>query len=444
MQDDSVRVVLQAARRAAQAADAPLLLAVSGGLDSMALLAAMATVARPRIAAVATFDHGTGPAARHASAHVVQVAESLGLRVVAGHAPAAERTRNGGRGGGGREATWRRERHDFLRDAARPLGARIVVAHTEDDQIETVLMRLMRGSGARGLAGLLAPNGPLRPFLGVRRATLAEYLGTTGHRWVEDPSNASREFLRNRLRHDLLPALRGVQPSIDDVLLETGRRAAAWRVALEQLVDDTIPFHLYPEGGVDVASAELASYDRDSLAVLWSAIAGRAGLALDRRGTQRLATFTISGRASGAVPLSAGWRVEARRGVYQLRREGAHGMAPAALPDEGTIEWGAFRFRVAGEMSDDEGWNAALPAGVVPTVRAWGAGDRLEAAGGQPRRRVKRYLSDAGLRGSDRAGWPVVVAGQDVVWIPGVRRSDAATARSGGPVRHYVCERIDR
>jgi tRNA(Ile)-lysidine synthase len=438
MQDDSVRVVLQAARSAAQAADAPLLLAVSGGLDSMALLAAMATVARPRIAAVATFDHVTGPAALRASAHVVRVTESLGLPVVAGRAPVAERVR------GGREATWRRARHEFLRDAARQHGARIVIAHTEDDQIETVLMRLMRGSGTRGLAGLLAPHGALRPFLGVRRATLAEYLGTTGHRWVEDPSNASSEFLRNRVRHDLLPALRRVQPRIDDVLLETGRRAAAWRTAVEQLVDDAIPFELHPDGSLGVASAELAGYDRDSLAVLWSALAGRVGLALDRRGTRRLAAFTTSRRASGAMPLSAGWGVEARRGVYFLRRAGVPVAGPASLPDEGTMEWGAFRFRVTGEMLADGGWNAALPLGVVPTVRVWGAGDRLEAAGGQPRRRVKRYLSDAGLRGSDRAGWPVVVAGQDVVWIPGVRRSDAATARSGGPVRHYVCERIDR
>jgi len=78
-------------------------------------------------------------------------------------------------------------------------------------------------------------------------------------------------------------------------------------------------------------------------------------------------------------------------------------------------------------------------------VRAWQAGDRLASAGRQPRRRVTRYLSEAGVHGSERLAWPVVVgdaAGGDVVWIPGVRRADAATERSGRPVRHYVCERI--
>src|SRR5476651_1280736 len=116
MLDDSARVVLQAARRAARAADAPLLLAVSGGLDSMALLAAMADVARPRIAAVATFDHGTGPSAARAAAHVAEIAHALALPVVTGRAALA------GRIAGGREAAWRRSRHDFLREAARPAG----------------------------------------------------------------------------------------------------------------------------------------------------------------------------------------------------------------------------------------------------------------------------------------------------------------------------------
>jgi tRNA(Ile)-lysidine synthase len=320
----------------------------------------------------------------------------------------------------------------------------VTTAHTEDDQIETVLMRLMRGSGARGLAGLLAPNGPLRPFVGLRRETLRRYLATTGHGWVEDPSNARREFQRNRVRHDLLPALRRVQPAIDEQLLDTGRRAAAWRAEMERVVDDGVPFERRAGGGLRIPSAELAGYDADSLAVLWSSLAGRAGLALDRRGTERLAAFTISERRRGSIPLSAGWHVEARGDDYLLGRDAAPAQAPAPLPDAGALEWGGFRFRVVAVPSLASWWTAELPLGQRATVRAWGAGDRLEATGSQPRRRVKRYLSDAGLRGSDRAGWPVVVAGDDVVWIPGVRRSNAPIAPSGGQVRHYVCERINR
>ena len=439
-----MRVVLRAARHAARATDAPLLLAVSGGLDSMALLAAMASVARARIASVATFHHGTGLAASRAATHVARVAGALGLPVVMGHAGGDERPH------GGREASWRRARHDFLRATARALGARIVTAHTEDDQIETVLMRVMRGSGARGLAGLRAEGGPVRPFVEIRRAVLERYIHGTGHDWVEDPSNASRAFLRNRVRHDLLPALRRVQPRIDDILLRTGRRAGEWRASVERFVDERVSFTLRRDGGLGVASTELAGYDRDSLGVLWSALAGRAGVALDRRGIERLAAFTASGARQGSIPLPAGWCVEARAEGYLLRRDDSCFASPVRLPDDGAVRWGRFRFRVtpAAPAEAGEGWAATFAAvagdGDRPTVRAWAAGDRLAPAAGQGRRRVKRYLSDAGLHGTDRAGWPVVVAGDDVVWIPGVRRSDAATVRSGGPVRHYVCERIDR
>jgi tRNA(Ile)-lysidine synthase len=437
MHHDPARAVLQAARRAAREADAPLLLAVSGGLDSMTLLQAMAAVGRARIAAVATFDHGTGPAATRAAGLVASRAGELGLPVVVGRAAAHDSPE-------GLEDAWRRERYRFLRESANGLGARIVTAHTEDDQVETVLMRVLRGSGARGLAALYAPSELVRPFLGLRRAALERYAEEAGVRWLDDPSNESRAFLRNRLRHDLLPALRTVSPGIDRDLLDAAREAARWRAEVEAHVDGQLRPEPMHGGGLVVASSELAGYDRDSLAVLWGALAGRAGLALDRRGTHRLAEFTISRPRTGTMPLSGGWSLEARRDRYLLHQPVKDGGAPVVLPAQGSVHWGRFRFWV-GERDDERGaWSASLPEGMDGLVRQWSAGDRLASSKGQPRRRVKRYLSEAGVSGTDRAAWPVVVAGEDVVWIPGVRRSDAATERSGRPVRYYVCERIDR
>jgi tRNA(Ile)-lysidine synthetase-like protein len=186
--------------------------------------------------------------------------------------------------------------------------------------------------------------------------------------------------------------------------------------------------------------------------VIWPALAGRAGLALDRRGTRRLASFTTTSRR-GSIPLSGGWRAEATAERYVLRRRPVEEVREMPLPSTGAMRWGSFRFRLddgtAGAPAEissvrSDAWTACLPAESTARVRPWSAGDRLTTSGGQRPRRVKRYLSDAGVRGLDRAGWPVVVAGDDVIWIPGVRRSDAATARSGRPVRHYVCERIDR
>lgn len=438
MHHDSARAVHDAARRAAESADTPLLLAVSGGLDSMALMSGMSTVASDRIAAVATFDHGTGAAAREAVRHVTEQAIARGLEVVVGHMD------SGASKSEGREASWREARHSFLRQTASRLGARITTAHTEDDQIETVLMRIMRGSGARGIAGLYADGPIVRPFVEVRRSVLEYYLESVQLGWIEDPSNASAEFTRNRMRRDLLPAMRSADPSVDTWVLSLAQRAATLRRDVEAFVSATVRPQLTVQGRLVVASRELAGYDRDSLSVLWSSLAGRAGLALDRRGTRRIAEFTISQPRSGSIPLAGGWSLEATRDAYILSKPVAMSCAPAtSLPRQGSLDWGGFRFRVSSTAEYDSPWAAAL-ACTGGVVRAWRAGDRLEPAAGQRRRRVTRYFSDAGMPGGERTGWPVVVVGDDVLWIPGVRRSDAATDRSGRPVRHYVCERIDR
>lgn len=444
MADHAAEAVLDAARRLARETGAPLLLAVSGGLDSMTLLSAVLRVASDRVAGVATFDHGTGAFATRAAKHVTSVARAAGVRVIRGRLDARSPMPDG------REAGWRMARYRFLRAVAKEAGALVVTAHSMDDQVETVLMRVMRGSGARGLAGLYARSDLLRPFLGVRRHDLERYARVERVAWVEDPSNASPQFARNRIRHDILPALRRVDPAIDEAMLSLAASAAEWRTHIDALVDVALEPTVH-RGQVIVASKKLADYDRVAVPILWSSLAARVGLALDHRGTRRVAEFTMKGPRTGSIPLAGGWSVEATRDVYILGRSGGCAkQPPAVLPvnEQGCLEWGRFRFRLtsparatADALSPWSAWICAESDGLV---RAWNAGDRLEPAGGQPRRRVTRYLSDVGVHGRDRAGWPVVIAGEDVVWIPGVRRSDAATDRSGRPVRHYICERIDR
>jgi tRNA(Ile)-lysidine synthase len=298
----------------------------------------------------------------------------------------------------------------------------------------------MRGAGARGLAGLAVPGPFARPFLDVDRAMLERYAGEQGITWVEDPSNARLDFLRNRVRLELLPALRRVDPTIDEAILAIGEGAARWRAEFEALVDVAVPHRRTGEHTIVVAAPELRAYERNSLSVLWGALAGRVGLALDRRGTTRCAAFTMKRSRNGSIPLSGGWELEAVRDELVLRRVAPAAVGESMLPDEGALTWGAFRFSVGRRPADDE-WSAELAAETPVVVRRWQAGDRLAPSRGQGRRRVTRYLSDAHIGGSDRAGWPVVVQGEEVVWIPGVRRSDAATVRSGRPTRHFVCER---
>ena len=430
---ESVTEVVHRAIADASSRPAPLVLAVSGGLDSMVMLEAFATVAREMIGAVATFDHGTGPHARRAAALVERRGRALAVPVVVGRATECLHG----------EAAWREARWRFLRRAAADADGTIVTAHTDDDHLETVAMRILRGAGARGLAGLLAPADIERPFLALSRATLERYARAHGVRSVVDPSNASRAFLRNRVRLDLLPALRRAHPGIDDELRAVARRSADWRAELERALGE-VDARITAAGTLRVAAASLAGYDRESLRVVWPALAARVGARLDRRGTHRLAEFTMSCR-QGAIPLSGGWEVARYREALVVRR----GAATEAweCPLEGVTDVGRFRFhpvQVVSHARSPDPWLAALPADVPLVVRAWRAGDRMRVAGAAAPRRVKRFLSDARIAGPERIDWPVVVAGDQVLWIPGVRRSDAATARSGRPTVHYHCDRLDR
>src|SRR5688572_1437162 len=206
-----------------------VVLAVSGGLDSMVLLDAVAANFRGPHSGilVATFDHRTGPAASRAVKAVQKRCASMGIECVTGLASATH----------SREHEWREERWKFLRATAANFKAPVVTAHTLDDQIETVFMRILRDAGPRGLAGLYAESDVLRPFLGLRRRDLEVYAAEKRIRHVDDPSNESRTFLRNRVRHDLLPAMTRLRPSFPDQLLTIAGMSAAWRADMAAAIE---------------------------------------------------------------------------------------------------------------------------------------------------------------------------------------------------------------
>lgn len=409
----------------------PVVLAVSGGLDSMALLHLVAACgAAQQVMGVATFDHGTGSAATRSVALVQREARRLGLTVDVGHgtSPATE-------------AAWRAARWTFLRDVAARRGARVATAHTLDDQIETVCMRILRGSGARGLAGLLAEGDVVRPLLDVSRSALADWVRGRGIPFVDDPSNRSRAHLRNRVRLDLLPAIDKVRPAFRDELRAVGRSAARWREEVEAVAAAFSISASREE--LTVSRAALEPFDREGLGVLWPALAGRAGIVLDRRGTDRLTAFTTPGARTGArIQLAGGIEVLARRTAWLVRKTPESHESATPLAD-GT-QLGGWRFvqepTPRGDLGDDD-TRADLPADLPLVVRPWQAGDRMRRDAGSGPRRVKRFFGDAGIAGPERVGWPVVLAGDEIVWIPGVSRSDAATVRSGRPAVRYVCER---
>ncbi len=204
-----------------------LLLAVSGGNDSLVMLHLLHRL-RATLGLklhVASLNHGLrGSAGADDASFVQEQAETLGLGVTLGSAT-----------GLNSETDARRARYDFLATTARQVGAcHVVTAHHADDQVETLLLNLLRGSGLRGLAGMrhLAelPGHPqlslLRPFLDFPRSELRAWGQAQGLKPRQDASNSDRRMRRNRLRHDILPLLRDFDPRVDQSLLRLSEIAA--------------------------------------------------------------------------------------------------------------------------------------------------------------------------------------------------------------------------
>lgn len=286
-------------------------LAVSGGLDSMVLLTAASRLparARRQVM-VATFDHGTGKAAGRAAALVAREAVRYGFVCVTGRASTI----------GTREEEWRRGRWQFLEQVASTREASVVTAHNLDDQVETVFMRILRDAGPRGLAGLYAESDVVRPFLNIGREALSNYAQEKGVVFVQDPSNRDRKHLRNRVRLDILPSITRHNPRFPEELLSLARNAAIWRRSLEDIAG-TVGAETEQNGALRISRSSLKGYDAESLRVLWPALAARASVVMDRRGTQRAAEFTIKGMTGGSIQLSGGIEIVMRRDHMLLRR----------------------------------------------------------------------------------------------------------------------------
>ena len=277
----------------------------------------------------ATFGHASGSHSALAVDLVEQVALGRGVSVIIGRSMSVDRPS---------EASWRNSRLAFLRAAAAEHRATICTAHTRDDQVETVFFRTLRGAGARGLAGLRAPGDIRRPLLDFTRAEVTRYARATNVAWVDDPSNASRAHARNRIRLDLLPALRAVTPAFDSSLVEIGERAARWRADVNAAVGSLIAFNAdATQSLLEVSAESLERYGADALAAIWPELLARIGLTADWRGTRRLVEFTKKGATGRRIQLSGGWVVFRRRSTFEVRRQGdtTERLGAPALPFAG-------------------------------------------------------------------------------------------------------------
>jgi tRNA(Ile)-lysidine synthase len=260
--------------------------AVSGGADSVALLHLLVSTRALHGAtlSVVHVDHAQSTAAVALARVAAEAADALGLPY---HEARIEV------GPGASEATLRRERYAVLASLD---VERVALAHHADDQAETVLLNLLRGTGPAGLQGMPHRRGRyVRPVLSFSRADLRSWAATAGVTWVEDPANRSERFLRNRIRHDLIPRLEDLRPGAVAALARSATAAAADHALLDSLASEL---------GLDLASLQEAPVPL---------VARRIRQLLPSLTTARLdAVLAIVRRGRGAVELGGGRRVVAR------------------------------------------------------------------------------------------------------------------------------------
>lgn len=249
--DALARVVDQGTARLRIPEDAALILAVSGGPDSMALLHGAAHLVetdttRWRLT-VAHLDHALRPDSADDAAFVADAAADARLPVAMRRTDVAALARAEGRSieDAGREARYR-----FLADVP-PAGGLILTAHTLDDLAETVLLNLLRGSGTAGAAGIPARRGNVRrPLLGERRETLRSLLDGAGLAYRHDPSNEDPAFLRNRVRRELLPLMESLRPGAVERIARFARHAAADDALLDAVAAAELEERTGPDGAI--------------------------------------------------------------------------------------------------------------------------------------------------------------------------------------------------
>ncbi|MEX2227694.1 MAG: tRNA lysidine(34) synthetase TilS [Dehalococcoidia bacterium] len=401
--------------------DATLVVAISGGGDSCALLALVCEtqiVPRDRVVA-AYFDHRLRgeDASREERRAVEALCDRYGVRMETGAWLAPARS----------EAAAREARYAFLADVARRHGAEgVATGHTSDDQVETVLMHALRGAGLYGLAGMAASSlwpfaaqgGPrlVRPLLALTRGDTRAYCDARGFVYVDDASNADRAFLRNRVRNELLPAIDAVAPGGRHGILRWSDDARAGVEAIGSVVDALVMDD--GEGCVQLSRAAMRAVPSGLAPHVYRRALVR--LLGDARDFGRR-HYGILARAHDA---STGSVFELPRGVVAtvdadivvlsvgaLKAACIDAGAEYALPFAGTV--GGWRIDVTAADGEEA---LRLPAGAV--VRGRRPGDRMQPRGMRGHKKLQDYYIDRKVPRRERDAAPVIAVGGDVLWTP--------------------------
>jgi tRNA(Ile)-lysidine synthase len=416
-----------------------VLVALSGGLDSVVLLH-LVRFQLSRDVVAAHFDHAMRGDSGADAQWVRGLCRAWAVPLETARAEDAPQS----------EAAARELRYTFLLAAAERHGAdAVLTAHHADDQAETVLFRLVRGTGVTGLAGIAPRRGRLlRPLLTFTRAELAAYAAANRIGWREDPSNRNLRFARNRIRHRVLPELERARPGATRRIARAARAAAAaeraWRGIVATAIEGVVEHA--DEGEFVLVRERLLAYDPHLRARVLRHLLEQLGSRPGRAGTRSAMAFITSGVSGAAMELTGGVRLERefdRLNLRAVRPEPQHPDVALRIADTGPGS-GMFvaggqkyvaRWAPAGELS-----RAGHGARFDPSslrfpleLRAWRAGDRIRFAYGS--KKLKRLFQERRIGRGRRAAVPVLIDSAGVVlWAVGVARSDDVPPDAAGAV----------
>jgi tRNA(Ile)-lysidine synthase len=438
-----------------------VVIGVSGGPDSLCLLDLARQISGLKII-VAHFNHQLRPEADQEAEFVKRVAEQMQLPYVSEAADVgsyAEEQKLS------LEEAARNLRYRFLFKRARSEGAgAVAVGHTADDQVETVLMHFLRGAGLAGLKGMARrtllpefdPEIPLvRPILHLWRKETEAYCHEHELQPVYDPSNSDETYFRNRLRHSLIPELEKYNPRFKQTLLRTAEAMAGDYEALTEAVDSTwlkVVVREEPDHIMFLASALEMLPSGLKRNIIRRAMENlRPGMRnLDFETLERAATFVVPNTQS--LPPNMVPRQVELSGGLTLYREGEAIYLAALEADLPSAQWplidkihelavnGQVRLNInfilsAMELEAEADWTEAYEngdpftawvdadrSGNLFTVRARRAGDIFSPLGmNRQTVKMREFYINVKIPRRARAGWPLVCAGDEIVWVPGYR-----------------------
>ena len=439
-----------------------VLAAVSGGVDSVFLVRvlSMLSVEQGFSLAVAHLDHGLrGQESRRDADFVRKLSDTLELPCYCARADVEPYAKKRGLS---LEEAARELRYDFLQSAARKHGLdKIATGHQKDDLAETVLIHMLRGSGTTGLSGMMPTRGDIvRPLIEVRRREIERYLSRNAIAFVTDSSNADTKFVRNRVRHRLLPVLeKEYNPAVVEALNRSAQIARDENEFLDS-VAESIYIKVKTTSGGDRVALDIGELKNAHVSLV-RRVARKAAAEIkgdlrriEWKHIEAVVELIGSERRKGAVDFPGTIRVELQGDrIFFLRRRSSARPAKKEARVEDLFEYEILRpqtiyveetgaaiefAEVAAPQVDDAGKLKNVDADprlaffdrdVVSfpiVVRSFRPGDVFRPLGAGGRRKLKKFFIDNKIPATERRRIPIVESGGKIVWVAGYRIDESA------------------